>query len=144
MTNLETVKNWIATYPGYTDFADFQVDYTDQLPANGGLFPAGNVERSRKRDILGNTTVEKQLNFAIYAVFTKAPGDDSGATVNAEWIADFQDWVEAQSISGSAPVFGDDKRKESITASNGVLYSADEEGIGVYTVNLQINFIKRY
>lgn len=144
MTALQTVKNWIAEYPNYKDLAQFEVDYTDQLPANGGLFPAGVSEIRRMRDILGNVTIEKQLNFAIYFVFTKAPGDDTGATVNQDWVTDFQDWVESESISGKAPTFGDIPHKEKIIASNGILYEATDEGIGVYTVNLQITYQKRY
>lgn len=144
MTNLEKVKNWIATFPGYSDLEGFEVDYTDQIPSNGGMFPAGTSEVRRTKDILGNVTVEKQLNFAIYYVFTKAPGDDAGATVNQEWIAEFQDWVEEQSVTGQAPVFGDIPLRERIVASNGILYDASEEGIGVYTVNLQITYMKRY
>lgn len=144
MTNLEKVKNWIATFPGYSDLEGFEVDYTDQIPSNGGMFPAGTSEVRRIKDILGNVTVEKQLNFAIYYVFTKAPGDDAGATVNQEWIAEFQDWVEEQSVTGKAPIFGDIPLRERIVASNGILYDASEEGIGVYTVNLQITYMKRY
>lgn len=144
MTNLEKVKNWIATFPGYSDLEGFEVDYTDQIPSNGGMFPAGTSEVRRIKDILGNVTIEKQLNFAIYYVFTKAPGDDAGATVNQEWIAEFQDWVEEQSVTGQAPIFGDIPLRERIVASNGILYDASEEGIGVYTVNLQITYMKRY
>lgn len=144
MTNLEKVKNWIATFPGYSDLEGFEVDYTDQIPSNGGMFPAGTSEVRRIKDILGNVTVEKQLNFAIYYVFTKAPGDDAGATVNQEWIAEFQDWVEEQSVTGQAPVFGDIPLRERIVASNGILYDASEEGIGVYTVTLTITYMKRY
>ena len=144
MTNLEKVKNWIATFPGYSDLEGFEVDYTDQIPSNGGMFPAGTSEVRRIKDILGNVTVEKQLSFAIYYVFTKAPGDDAGATVNQEWIAEFQDWVEEQSVTGQAPVFGDIPLRERIVASNGILYDASEEGIGVYTVTLQITYMKRY
>ena len=143
-TDLQKIKEWIATFPDYKDLAGFEVDYTDQVPANGGLFPSGTAEIRRTRDILGNVTVEKQLNFAIYFVFTKAPGDDAGATVNQEWIASFQSWTEAQSVNGLAPTFGDDGRREKITASNGMLYDASEEGVGIYAVTLTITFVKRY
>ena len=110
MTALETVKEWIATYPGHDILSAFSVDYTDQIPANGGIFPSGLVEIRRTEDILGNVEVENQYNFGLYYVFEKSPGDDVGATINADWIMDFQEWVQEQSIRGTVPKFGDNRR----------------------------------
>ena len=78
MTALEKVKDWLGNYPGFDILSTFQVDYTSEVPGGGGLFPAGLVELGRRRDILGNTTVENQYNFALYYVFEKAPGDELG------------------------------------------------------------------
>ena len=144
MTTLEIVRNWIATFPKYDILSAFLVDYTDQIPANGGVFPSGLVEISRNHDICGNSTVENQLNFGIYTVFEKPQDDDAASTINAEWIMDFQQWVQDQSVFGLAPVFGDDPRKVVIKAQNGVLYSADGEGTATYMVQLSINYIKKY
>lgn len=144
MTALERIRAWIATYPGYDILGSFGVDYTDRIPANGGIFPSGLVEIRRTEDILGNTTVENQYNFGLYYVFLKAPGDDAGAQFNAHWIMDFQMWVQEQSTRHLAPTFGDDPRTERIQAQNGVLYEADEEGTATYMVQLSVNFTKIY
>ena len=144
MAALERIRAWIASYPGYDILGTFQVDYTDRIPANGGIFPSGLVEIRRTEDILGNTTVENQYNFGLYYVFLKALGDDAGAQLNASWIMDFQMWVQEQSVRGKAPVFGDDPRSERIQAQNGVLYEADEEGTATYMVQLSVNFTKIY
>lgn len=144
MTDLERLKNWIATYPGYDILGSFQVDYTDRIPSNGGIFPSGLVEISRTEDILGNTTVQNQYNFGLYYVFLKDPGDDAGAQINADWIMDFQMWVQEQSVRRLAPTFGDEPRTEKIQAQNGVLYAADEEGTATYMVQLSVNFTKKY
>lgn len=144
MTALEKLKTWIATYGGYDNLSAFHVDYTDQIPSNGGVFPSGLVEIQRKRDILGNVTVTNQYNFGLYYVFTKAPGDDAGATVNADWLMDFQEWVQTQSITGAAPAFGDEPRTEKIIAQNGVLYEAMDEGTATYMVQLSVQFKKNY
>lgn len=144
MTTLEIVRNWIATFPQYDILSAFLVDYTDQIPANGGVFPSGLIEISRDQDVCGNVTVENQLNFGIYTVFEKPQNDDNAATINAEWIMDFQQWVQDQSVLGLAPVFGDDPRKVVIKAQNGVLYSADIEGTATYMVQLSINYVKKY
>lgn len=144
MTALEKIREFVESYPGSDIFRDFQIDYCDQIPNNGGLYPSGLIEIGRKTDILGNVTVTNQYNFGLYYVFPKAPGDDAGAAFNADWIMDFQEWVQKQSILCLAPVFGDDPKQEHITAQNGVLYEADAEGIATYMVQLSVQFSKKY
>lgn len=135
--NLTKLRNWIKTFPGFDILSAFRVDYTDQIPANGGVFPAGLVEISRKEDIVGNVTVTNQLNFGLYYVFTRAAGDDIGAQINADWIADFQLWVQEQDIRGLAPSYG---RRQRIKAENGALYATDDEGAATYMVQLSIQY----
>lgn len=144
MTALEKLRKWLATYPGYDILDQFQVDFTDQVPANGGVFPSGLVEIERRPDIFGNVTVTNQYNFGLYYVFEKAPKDDVGATINADWIMDFQEWAQEQSITGQAPVFGDVPRDERISAQNGVLYEATDEGLATYMVQLSVRFTKKF
>lgn len=144
MNTLVTLREWLKTYPDFDILDNFNVDYTDKLPGSAGVFPDGIVEIKRSRDIMGNVTVTNQCNFGLYCVFEKAPGDDVGASVNADWVADFQQWVQEQSVMRLAPTFGDDLNKEKITAQNGVLYAADEEGTAVYMVRLSIQFVKKY
>lgn len=145
MTPLDKMRAWIATYPEFDILANgFHVDYTDQVPANGGIFPSGLVEIERRRDITGNAVVTNQYNFGLYYVFEKAPGDDIGAAVNADWVIDFQTWVQEQSVLGLAPTFGDEPHSEKIMAQNGVMYAADEEGTATYMVQLSATYNKKY
>jgi hypothetical protein len=144
MTALEKIRDFVKSYPGADILKDFQVDYTDQVPANGGIFPSGLVEVERRQDIAGRVTVRNQYNFGLYYVFEKAPGDDDGAAVNADWLMDFQEWIQEQSAMGIAPVFGDVPRDEVITAQNGVLYAAEDEGLATYMVQLSVKFTKKY
>ena len=143
MSDLERIRSWIATFPDHRKLDGFQVDYTDAVPNNGGIFPSGLVEISRTQDVCGDVTVQNQYNFGLYYVFLKAPGDDEGASINADWVMDFQKWVQAQSVMDLAPTFGDDPATEQIQAQNGVLYAADEEGTATYMVQLSVNFIKK-
>lgn len=136
MTPLEKVREWIATYPGYDILSEFQCDYTSDIPGFGGIFPAGLLEVGRTDYIRGSFMVENQLNFGLYYVFQKDPGDDAGATVNADWVSDFQEWVQGS----DPPKFGD--RTLSALAQNGALYSADEEGTATYMIQLSINYEK--
>lgn len=120
------------------------MDFADRVPANGSISPSGLVEVERRQDILGNATVTNQYNFGLYYVFAKAPKDDIGATVNADWIMGFQEWVQEQSAIGQAPTFGDIPGQERITAQNGMLYETDEEGAAVYMVQLSVQFVKEF
>lgn len=144
MNALEKIREFVGSYPGADILSEFSVDYTDQIPANGGIFPSGLVEISRRSDILGNVTVANQYNFGLYYRFEKAPGDDIQATINADWVMDFQGWVQAQSVMGLAPVFGDVPQQEKIIAQNGVLYAAEDEGVATYMVQLSVQFIKQF
>lgn len=144
MSDLENIRRWVSQYPGADRVRDMKVDYSSQNPDNGSIDPSGLVEVSRSEDILGNITVENQYNFALYFVFLKDPGDDRGATDNADWLMDFQRWVQEQSIRKQAPTFGDDPARETARAQNGALYAADEEGTAIYSVQLSFNFIKIY
>lgn len=135
-TPLDVVREWIATYPGHDILSEFQCDYTDQIPSSGGIFPSGLLEVSREKYIRGSFKVENQLNFGLYYVFLKAPGDDVTATVNADWVMDFQRWVQET----DPPKFGD--RTLSAVAQNGALYSSDEEGTATYMIQLSINYEK--
>ena len=128
MTALEKIRAWIATYPDFDILAEFQCDYTDHaMPNNGGIFPSGLIEVERRRSICGITTVKNQENFGLYYVFEKAAGDDMGAMVNAGWVEGFQQWVQEQSVLGSARTFGERPTQETITAQNAVTYETGEK-----------------
>ena len=134
MTALETIKDWLSGYPGHDLLTQFQVDYTDQIPANGGIFPNGLIEVSRKNYMDGSYMLENQYNFGLYYVFEKAPGDEGAASLNADWIMDFQTWVQRT----TPPRFGD--RTLRVTAQNGSLYEAEDEGTATYMIQLSVNF----
>ena len=142
MNALETVRKWIKTFPQHDILSAFRVDYIDQIPANGALFPSGMTEVSRTPDVTGKVLVTNQYNFGIYYVFERAPGDDEGSLMNADWVMDFQEWVQEQSATGKGPKFGN--KTTAIKAQNGSLYAADGEGTATYMVQLSITFEKEY
>lgn len=143
-SGLERLRVWLAGCPGYERVREIRVDYTE--PAQGGgLYPRGATELSRSRDILGGVTVRQRLDFKLNFVLPKAPGEDTGATENAEWLLEFQRWVQQQSAAGLAPHFGNTGREaETWTAAGGALQQADEGGLAVYTVTLSTEFTIRY
>ncbi len=139
-TALEKMRYFIESYPDFNVFSQFDIDYTDKIPNSGGLFPSGLVEVQRHYDMLGNVWVDNQLNFALY---TRVEKYEDG-TDDAEWQMAFQEWVQQQSATGAAPTFGDEPRAERITAQNGMLYSADEEGTALYVIQINVTFVKNY
>lgn len=143
-TALEKMRTFIQSFSDADILSHLSIDYTDSIPNCGGLFPSGLVKVSSKSDILGNITVTNQCNFALYTVFAKSPQEDVGATYNADWLMSFQEWVQEQSEVGLAPAFGDDPKAESIVAQNGAIYSADEEGIAVYAIQISVTYTKKY
>ena len=144
MSDLEKVRKWLLSFPQIGRISGLGVDYYSAQPNNGSIDPSGLVEISRKPDILGNVTVENQYNFALYFVLSKSPEDDEGATDNADWLLELQKWIQEQSIRRLVPTFGDDPSTETVRAQNGKVDSADEEGTGIYSVLLSINFTKIY
>lgn len=144
MNDIEKIKVWLGTYSGAIPTKDMRVDYFAPNPDNGSIDPSGLIEVSRKEDIWGNVAVENQLNFALFFVLLKSTEDDAGAADNAALLMDLQRWVQEQSIRKLAPTFGDEPNRETIKAQNGALYAANEEGVGIYTVQLSVNFIKHY
>lgn len=141
MTDLEKFQQWLQTYPGADHLTGLRVDYTDRLPGQFGIFPAGLTELNRATDLLGDVTVQNQYNFALYIVFEKSPGDDIGAQVNADWIMDFQRWVQAESAMHRAPTFGNvDLREETMRAQSGTLYECDDEGVAMYMIQLSATY----
>lgn len=144
MSELQKIREWLKTYPGTLPVQDLRVDYISTRHNDGSIEPSGLIEISRTTDILGNVTVENQINFELYFTLLKAPDEDVGATENADLLLDLQGWIQEQAIRHKAPIFGDDPDLETIKAQNGALFLTNEEGIGIYTVQLSVNYIKNY
>lgn len=144
MTDLAKIREWLQTFPQFNRLQGLKVDYYSTQLDNSSIAPSGLQEISRTEDILGNVEVKNQYNFSLEFVLTKSPGDDVGAKENADWLLQFQRWVQEQSICKLVPTFGDEPATETIKAQNGANTYADIEGNAVYTVLLSITFTKKY
>lgn len=141
---LEKMRGFIRSYPDADILSQLDIDYTDAVPNCAGLFPSGLVEVRRAKDICGNVRVENQYNFALYTAFEKAPGEDAGAAYNAGWLMGFQEWVQEQSALGLAPAFGDEPETERIMAQNGAIYTAEDQGVAVYAIQISASFKRHF
>ena len=140
MTDLEKVRQWVRSYPKWEESGLLYIDYTDAVPGNSGLYPAGLEEVSRHEDILGTVTVKCRYRFHLYRV---AAGQEDGLS-NAQWLMDFQQWVQQQSAAGLTPTFGDVPEQEWIKAEKGKLQEVSQAGTMTYVVTLTAEFIKLY
>ena len=138
MDELEKVRRWVQTFPQWEE--QLHIDYTGAVPGNAGLFPVGMEEVGRREDVLGNVTVSCRCRFSLYRV-TTGQGDN---THNAQWLLDFQNWIQAQSAAHLAPAFGDEPAREQIRAEKGRLKNASQTGTGIYAVELTAEFVKKY
>ena len=138
MTDLEKLRQWLQTFPQWED--EIFVDFSSDAPGNAGIFPAGVEEIARRADLLGNLQLDCRYRFTIQR---KIVGQKDGGA-NAQWLADFQNWVLAQDAAGLGPQFGDVQGKTRIQAKNGGLHAVSASGIATYTVTLIADFVKNY
>ncbi len=138
MTELERLRQWLMTYPGWED--SLQVDYSEDGPGNAGLFPQGLEELDRREDVLGNLLISCRYRFAI----CRQTAGQADGTDNAQWLLDFQNWVQQQSAEGMCPRFGDVPGRERMQAQRGALKEVSRVGTGTYTVTLIADFMKVY
>ena len=133
MTDLEKIQEFLQTYPGWED--TLQADVTEPAPGNAGLFCEGLEERGRQADVLGNLQVACRYRFTLCRRVSR----DSDA---AQWLLDFQNWVQRQSALGLGPRFGDIPYLEQLQAQRGIL--KDRGQTGLYAVTLIANFTRIY
>ena len=141
-TSIEKMRDFILTCPFLKNFTNgVLVDWHAQ--DKFGLMPTGQAIISRKEDIIGNVVVHKQCNFSLYAQnFTI---DDVIRIETIGFLEEFSNWIEEQSVNGTAPVFGDNPDEEEITAQNGMLFQLYDDGLsGRYQLQISVTFEKHY
>lgn len=142
MNDLEKIKSWLLTYPETERLQSLRVDYLTPEPESGSIRPSGLTELSRTENVLGNVTIQNQYNFGLY--YTLANTAENDAAANAQWVLGLQQWVQQQSIQHLAPTFGDEPETERVTAHNGTMSAANEDGTAAYLVQLSATFKKFY
>ena len=139
MDILETLRQWLRTFPQWEEGNLLYIDYTDALPGNLGLYPSGLEILSSQADIAGNVTLHCRYNFVLYRM-----GSAVGDGKDAAWLLAFQNWVLQQSVAGLAPHFGDVPDAERIRAEKGKLTEASQPGSGVYAVMLTAEHVRKF
>ena len=84
--------------------------------------------------MLGNLQIVCRYRFDLYR---RTAGEN-----NAQWLLDFQDWVQQQSVDGQAPYFGDVPAEERLRAEKGTLKEGGQAS--TYLVTLTAEFVRTY
>ncbi len=140
MTDLQKLKNWLQQYPHWDTNGELLVDYTKGVAGNWGLYVTGLQEKDRTQDIQGNATAENRYTFTLYRLVAAPLKQEAFA----EWLLDFQQWVQRESAQGRAPAFGDVPSKERLCAHSGRLESDSKNGVARYALQLTADFVKYY
>ena len=140
MPDIEKMRQWLQSWPGWDKEAKLYVNYVDTVPGNCALFPGGVEEVNRKSDLLGNTRVHCRYSFTLYRVMDRK----EDAIEEEIWLQALQQWVQQQSAEGKAPILGDEPGTESMRAEKGRLAKTRQPGNAMFAVEFTAEFIKNY
>lgn len=136
MSIIKALQDYLVTYEGM----DLQPLATD-LPGTGvskyALAPSGNGKTIT--DIVGNKTFEN--NYVFYA--KEAAANEADRLDNYDFLEDFSNWLEEQNDADNFPVLPAGYEVESIIVSNVMLFDIDEDGTGLYQVQIKLIFTKK-
>jgi hypothetical protein len=138
MTELEKMQSWILSYPHWGD-GPLYINYNDGLPGSGGLYPMGLETFSSEADVLGNRRMRCRFRFVLYRIASGQHSDPEGA----QWLLDFQKWVQRESLAGKTPKFGDEPETEQLGTEDGMCDQILRSGARRYKLTLIAEFEKR-
>ncbi len=137
MSIIKSLQNYLEQYERM-DMQPLTVktDMTDAVASSYSVAPSGNGRISS--DILGNRTY--QNNYVFYA--REAVSDEIDRQENYDFLEGFSEWLEEQNAEGNLPELPGRYRAEELRVSNIMLFDVNEDGTGLYQVQLQLKFIK--
>lgn len=135
MTDMETMRQWILQYPGWSAGQELLTDALGTQPDCAGLYANGVEDISAWEDVNGNALVQRRYRFTLYRMTEKNC---------AGWLMGLQNWVSRQNALGLTPAFGNVPSSRRITADGGKWKEIPSAGCRIYSVNLTAEFICRY
>lgn len=113
-----------------------KTDFADEKISSYSVAPSGNGKI--RSDILGNRTY--QNNYVFYA--REATADEVDRQENYDFLEGFSEWLEDQNEKGNLPKLPIGYRAEELRVSNIMLFDVNDDGTGLYQVQIQLEFIK--
>lgn len=139
MSILKTLQDYLQEYDGMNmrPISEILTDITKEQVGSYALAPSGNGKTTT--DITGNRTFEN--NYVFYA--RESVSDEVDRGENQDFLEDFSDWLDERAEKEDFPVLGERYQVESIEIFNAMLFDIDEDGTGLYQVQIKLTFIKR-
>lgn len=138
MSIIKSLQDYLATFP---DMAiqplPVKTDRTDEAPTSYALAPSGNGKTIT--DILGNRTFLN--NYVFYA--KEAAADEVDRQDNYDFLEGLAEWLDDQAAERNFPTLPTGYEVEELNVSNVMLFDFDEDGTGLYQVQIQLIFTKR-
>lgn len=139
MSIIKALQDYLKTYDGMDmrPISEVLTDQTRESASSYALAPSGNGKTVT--DIIGNVTFEN--NYVFYA--KEAAADEIDRRENYDFLEDLSDWLGEQNDVGNLPVLPGRYEAESLEVSNILLFDIDEDGTGLYQVQLKLTMIKK-
>lgn len=139
MSIIKSLQDFLETFDGMElkPISQVMTDSTSTMPSSYALAPAGNGKIIT--DIAGNKTF--QNNYVFYA--KEAAADEIDRQENYDFLESFFDWIEAQNDAENFPTLPVNYSVEELNVSNVMLFDVNEDGTGLYQVQIQLIFKKK-
>jgi hypothetical protein len=139
MSIIKSLQTFLSTYPGMTlqPLQKILTDRVGEQPTGYALAPTGNNTTSV--DLAGNRTFTHSYIFwAKEAAANEVDRQDAH-----DFLEDFSDWLEEQDDAGNYPVLPTSYAVDSLTVSNAMLMDLEDDGTGLYQIQIALIFEKR-
>lgn len=138
MSIIKSVQDYLSKYDGMEliNLSDIQTDLTPNTAGSYALAPTGNSVT--KKDILGNKTYQNMYIFFARDIAV----DDTDRAEMYDFLEDLSAWLEDKAEAGDLPVLPGEFEAVDLVASNNMLYDIEENGSGVYQVQLILTIKK--
>lgn len=134
MSIIKALQDFLMRYDGMSIVL---TDRPDEVPSSYAVAAAGSGEI--RQDIIGNRTYQNSYIFQA----REAAANETDRQENYDFLEAFADWLEEQNDADTLSVLPGKYQAEALEVSNVMLVDLDEDGTGLYQVQLQLIFTKR-
>jgi len=139
MSIIKALQDYLKSYDNMElrEIQTMLTDITLNVPSSYAVAPTGNSKVIT--DIAGNKTF--QNNYVFYA--KESAADEVDRQDNYDFLEDFCDWIEEQNDQSIFPALPENYEVEEINVSNILLFDIEDDGTGLYQVQIQMIFTKK-
>ena len=135
---LKYLRNWLSACPYIA--SPVTLEYLEATPGAVALFAEDARELSRRQDVVGNVWVTCRSRFSLLRRVPRC-SDGEGCT---QWLLDLHSWLQEKSVRGETPQLGTYINRVRITAQESRLQEDTADGMGIYKVSLDVEYVKIY